>query len=174
MHKIAALFAVGMVVATLGVASAAETIRIKIGPENGSGVSGAAVLTDLGDQTQVVIAVTGEPTAGSEPASIHRGQCGGQMLSTQYTLKNVEGGTSTTIIPVTLGDIETSNYAIALYESAANSLNLVGCSTIPAVVTASLPKSGGIPLAAIVLSASVLFTAGVTLRRRPTSTTHAK
>lgn len=174
MRKLAILLAVVLAVAMLGVASAADTVTINLDTLNASGVSGTAVLTDLGGgQTQVVVTVTGEPASGSEPDHIHVGQCGATLGAVKYPLKNVEGGTSTTVVAAPLASIETGGFAINVHESAANIAKYVACGNIPvmaaaapAAPAAALPKSGGLPISAIFLAAGALLGAGYTLRRR--------
>jgi hypothetical protein len=171
MRKLAVLLGAILAIAMLGVASAADTVTIKLDPLNDSGVSGTAVLTATGTQTQVVLTVTGEPSAGSEPAHIHVGQCGATLGAVKYPLKNVEAGTSTTVVDVPLASIETGGFAINVHESAANIAKYVACGNIPAMAATAaaapaLPQSGGFPILVIVLAAGALVGAGYALRWR--------
>jgi len=166
-----------LAIASLSVASAADSITVNLATLNASGVSGTAVLTATGNQTQVVVTVTGEPSAGSEPDHIHTGQCGATLGGVKYPLKNVESGTSTTVVDVPLASLETGGFAINVHESAANIANYVACGNIPAMAAAAaapaatpaLPKTGGLPIAAVVLAAGTLLGAGYALRRRSTA-----
>jgi hypothetical protein len=177
MRKLAILLAVVLAVTMLGTASAADTVTIKLDTLNASGVSGTAVLTDMGGgQTQVVVTVTGEPVSASEPDHIHTGQCGATLGGVKFPLKNVEGGTSTTVVATSLASLETGGFAINLHESAANIAKYVACGNIPVMAAAAapapaatLPATGGVPFAPIVLVAGALLGAGYALRRRSAS-----
>src|SRR5947207_1694335 len=118
MRKLGILLGICLGLGLIGVAFA--DTRITLNPENNSGVSGSATLTAMGDQTQVVVTVTGEPAGASEPAHIHVGQCGPTLGAVKFPLKNIENGTSTTVVNVKLADIQTGGFAINLHESAAN------------------------------------------------------
>jgi len=154
-------------VTMIGTASAQDTVTVTLSPENNSGISGTATLTPMGSQTQVVINVTGEPAGASEPDHIHTGQCGPSLGGVKFPLKNVENGTSTTTVNATLASLETGGFAINLHESAANIGHFIACGNIPAMAASpNLPKTGGIPLADILLASGVLLATGYALRRR--------
>src|SRR5215471_16275710 len=154
-------------VTMIGTASAQDTVTVTLSPENNSGISGTATLTAMGSQTQVVINVTGEPAGASEPDHIHTGQCGPTLGGVKFPLKNVENGTSTTTVNTTLASLETGGFAINLHESAANIGHFIACGNIPAMAaSANLPKSGGISLTAVLVTAGLLLTTGYALRRR--------
>jgi LPXTG-motif cell wall-anchored protein len=166
MRRLAMMLGAIFALAMVGATSAATTLTVPLATLNGSGVSGTATLTDMGTQTQVVINVTGEATSASEPDHIHTGQCGATLGGVKFPLKNVEGGTSTTVVNVALSALQNGSYAINLHESAANIGNYVACGNIPALATTSLPATGGVPSLAVVLVAGGLLGAGYVLRRR--------
>jgi LPXTG-motif cell wall-anchored protein len=167
MRKLAMLLGAILAIAMIGAASADNPVTINLDTLNGSGVSGTAVLTPQGNQTQIVVTVNGEPSDGSEPMHVHTGQCGPTLGGVKYPLKNVEGGTSTTVINTPLASIQTGGFAINVHQSAANIGTYVACGNIPVLAaTTVLPKTGGIPAAAIVVVASSLLGAGYALRRR--------
>jgi LPXTG-motif cell wall-anchored protein len=166
MRRLAMMLGAIFALAMVGATSAATTLTVPLATLNGSGVSGTATLTDMGTQTQVVITVTGEATSASEPDHIHTGQCGATLGGVKFPLKNVEGGTSTTVVNVALSALQNGSYAINLHESAANIGNYVACGNIPALATTSLPATGGVPSLAVVLVAGGLLGAGYVLRRR--------
>ncbi len=168
MRRVAMLVGAILALALLSVTSAATTVTIPLSTLNGSGVSGTATLTDMGNgTTQVVIQVNGEPASASEPDHIHTGQCGPTLGGVKYPLKNVESGTSTTVVNTSLSAIQTGGFAINLHESAANIKNYVACGNIPALAAAAnLPATGGVPPFAIVLAAGIVLGAGYALRRR--------
>lgn len=164
---------VALVVALLavGTAFAENPVTIQLTAENNSGVNGTATLTPMGNQTQVVINVTGEPSGASEPDHIHVGQCGPTLGAVKYPLKNVENGTSTTVVNASLTDLSNGNMAINLHESAANIKNYTACGNIPAMTmsgssSGSLPSSGGAPVGIVLAGAALAASAGYALRRR--------
>lgn len=156
-------FSTILALATFSTAFAEQPVTINLAAQNNSGVSGTATLTPMGNQTQVVVKVTGEPSGASEPAHIHIGACPNPG-SVKAPLQNIVNGTSTTIINQPLSTFTTGGFAINLHESAANISHYVSCGDIPAVVNA-LPQSGGVPLLPIVLVAGLLSTSGYILRR---------
>jgi hypothetical protein len=166
--KVFSLFlGVALAVVTVGSAIAQGTITVNLSPVNNSGISGTAQLIDKGTQTEVIVNITGEPAGGSEPMHIHSGQCGPTLGKVVYPLKNVENGTSDTTVNATLASLENGNMAINVHQSAANIGTYVACGNIPALATtSSLPKSGGVPLGAIVLVGGALVGVGYVLRRR--------
>jgi len=89
------------------------------------------MLLPRGNETQVLISVTGEPAGASEPAHIHTGQCGANLGGIAYPLQNVEAGRSTSIVSVPLSSISDGHHAINLHESASNLGHSVACGNIP-------------------------------------------
>jgi hypothetical protein len=112
------------------------TITVPLLPVSSSGQSGSATLTSTADgKTQVVIALTGADSATAEPAHIHPGTCARLNPKPVYPLANLLGGTSTTIVPVTLSSLETGGFSINVHQSTSNLGTYVACGTIPAVTT---------------------------------------
>ncbi len=168
MCRLALLLGVVLSVALSGVVSAQDSVTVQLRPVNNSGISGTAVFTPRGNQTEVVVRLAGEPSGASEPIHIHTGQCGPTLGAVAYPLKNVENGTSTTIIDAPFVPLWSGGFAINAHESAANLKNYVACGNLPAMATATtaLPQTGGVPAPAIGLIASALLGAGYALRRR--------
>src|SRR5690349_9528020 len=117
MRKLGFLLGLILAVAVVGVAFADASVSLSPANEancpaakcdTASGVSGTAQLVDKGDgTTEVIVKVTGEPTGASEPAHIHVGQCGATLGAVKYPLKNVENGTSDTVVNAKLSDLQT-------------------------------------------------------------------
>ena len=168
MRKLAILLGVIVAIAMINVAAAADSLTVNLSPVGSSGISGTATLTANGDNTDVVVNLTGSPSGASEPIHIHTGQCGATLGGVKYPLKNVEGGTSTTTVNATLASLETGGFAINAHESAANIKNYVACGNIPAMAAAatSLPKTGGTPVLPVAIVGGMLAAAGYALRRR--------
>src|SRR5437764_4694404 len=128
--------------------AAAQTmpVVINLAPQNNSGLSGTATLTDIGGgKTRVDLNVTGP--AGDYPAHIHMGTCANLNPAPQYPLTNVRNGQSTTDVDASLATIQQSPHAINLHKSAEDIATYVACgdiavagaSTAPATTTTTSP-----------------------------------
>lgn len=182
MKRLSLVFCLALLTALALVGSAAaqsSSVTVTLASQNNSGVSGTATLTAMGNQTQVVVKVTGEPAGGSEPDHIHTGTCA-TLGGVKYPLANVVNGTSTTTVNAPLSALTTGGYAVNLHESAANISHYVACGDIMAANSSSTtttpsaaPSTGGggmasgqaaLPLA-VILGGGVLL-AGLAGRRR--------
>jgi len=123
-----------------GAAAQSSSVTVPLATQNGSGVSGTATLTAVGNQTQVVINVTGEPAGGSEPEHIHVGSCPG-VGAVKYPLASVVNGTATTTVNVALSALQTGGFAINLHKSAAEISVYIACGNIPAAAAATTTSS---------------------------------
>ena len=108
----------------------AKAITVTMNSQSGSGETGTATLTAKGTKTQVVVSLTGEPAAGSQPAHIHPGSCAKLNPIPKYPLSPVVGGKSTTVVPATLASLSTGHWAINVHESAKNLKKYVSCGDI--------------------------------------------
>jgi Cu/Zn superoxide dismutase len=108
--KFAALGAALVLGATVAPAVAGDTISqmapmtmgkapltVPLKPENASGESGTATLTDTPAGLRVVISLKGAPAA-AQPAHIHMGSCANLNPTPKYPLSNVVAGKSTTVV----------------------------------------------------------------------------
>src|SRR6185437_13820241 len=115
---------------TLALAGAAgaqgSSVTVNLAAQNGSGQNGTATLTAMGNQTQVVINITGEPSGASEPDHIHTGTCA-NLGGVKYPLQNTVNGTSTTMVNVSLATLHSGTFAINLHKSAAEIGVYVAC-----------------------------------------------
>ncbi len=168
MRKLAVVLGAILALAMVGAAFADTSVTLN--ELNNSGISGSAQLIAKGNQTEIIITETGEPSDASEPVHVHTGQCGPTLGGVKYPLKNVEGGSSDTTINASLASLETGGFAINVHQSAANIGTYVACGNIPAVsvtpAATALPKAGGTPVALIVIVGGALVGAGYALRRR--------
>jgi LPXTG-motif cell wall-anchored protein len=167
-RKLATLAGVVLALALLGGASAQDSVTVNLNPVNNSGISGNAVFTAVGtNQTQIVVTLNGEPAGASEPIHIHTGQCGPTLGGVKYPLKNVENGTSTTVIDSPFVPLWSGGFAINAHESAANIKNYIACGNLPAMATATaLPQTGDLDSSLVALLAAGLVLGGYVLRRR--------
>jgi hypothetical protein len=114
-----------------GVVYAAEPITVQLGPQNNSGESGTAVLTDAGAKTKVVVVIKGAPAGVGQPLHVHKGTCAQLDPKPAYGLTTLTGGKSETTIDVPIGDLR-KGYAINGHKSAQEASTYVFCGNIPA------------------------------------------
>lgn len=113
----------------LSAAAATSSLTITLSEQNGSGENGTALLTQMGADVKVAIALKGAP-ATAQPAHIHDGTCA-DLKGVAYALSNVVDGKSTTTVKgVTIDKLLAGKYAINVHESAANLGKYVACGGI--------------------------------------------
>ena len=150
-------------------AQAARPVSVQLAVQNASGVSGTAMLTDIGNgRTRVDVRVS---TGGNTnmPAHIHDGTCANLNPSPRIPLTNVMNGTSTTEVNATIASILATPSAINLHKSPQEASVYVACGNVVAGA-AALPATGG-PASAAVPALAALGTAmaglaALALRRR--------
>jgi hypothetical protein len=114
-----------------GDASARESsddIFVMLTEQNGSGESGTATLTPLGNRTKVVLNLKGA-VAPRQPAHIHEGSCEQLDASPAYGLSQVKSGASTSIVEAKLSALRHGSFAINV-ESAGATGSGVACGEI--------------------------------------------
>ena len=132
------LRSVGLTLAVLGILAvggagvvyAAEPITVQLTPQNNSGESGTAVLTDAGPKTKVVVEIKGAPAGVGQPLHVHKGMCAKLDAKPAYGLTTLAGGKSETTIDVPIGDLR-KGYAINGHKSAQEANTYVFCGNIP-------------------------------------------
>jgi hypothetical protein len=159
---------------------AADSVTVNLSSENNSGESGTATLTAMGNQTQVVVKLSGAP-ATAQPAHIHEGQCGPTLNPVpKFPLADVTNGASTTTVNAKLADLTTGGFAINVHKSAADLTTYVACGNIPTAAASAMampsaaPQTGGgfggtygqTPWSAVVALVGGVAALGLTLRRR--------
>lgn len=104
----------------LAACSSQQSRTFQLETLNDSGVTGTAVLTDLGNgSTRVVVDV--EPAGHPEmPAHIHPGTCAELVPQPLYPLEMVVDGASETVVPASLSDLLAGELAVNLHVSAAD------------------------------------------------------
>lgn len=126
-----ALATAGMILAGTGLANAAGPVTVQLTPQNGSGESGTATLTDDGTKTKVVVAVKGAPAGVAQPLHVHKGTCAKLDPAPAYGLTSLSGGKSETTIDVPLSQLQTGGFAINGHKSAQDAKTYVFCGNIP-------------------------------------------
>ncbi len=109
---------IGLAVVLLVTACSARQARtFQLAELNDSGVSGTAVLTDLGDgSTRVVVDV--DPAGHPEmPAHVHHGTCAELVPQPLHWLVNVVDGKSDTVLPLSLEELLAGELAINVHAS---------------------------------------------------------
>lgn len=171
---------VAALVAALGIltlmlpAAAQNEVTVTLTPQNDSGQSGTATLTPMGEQTQVVLNISGGPADIEQPTHIHAGTCENLDPNPAYPLSNISNGQSTTTVDVSLESLLTGGFAINVHESAENIANYVACGDIPAA--AQVAPATGQPhaqaastspmIGGLMLLATLLVGGGLVLRTR--------
>ncbi len=122
----------GLVLAIAAVSSAraADTMTVKLMPQNSSGESGTATLTPAGKETKVVITVTGAAADAKQPVHIHKGTCDKLDPKPAFPLSPVVGGKSETTVKVSMNDLMHGPYAINGHKSAQDVSTYVFCGNI--------------------------------------------
>jgi hypothetical protein len=126
----------------MAMAQTPTTLTIPLAAQNASGVTGTAVITDMGGgKSKVVINVSGGKTATTGPAHIHSGRCP-EPGAVVVPLTNVANGTSTTEVAVPISAMLGAAHAINLHETGVSGVpGYVSCGNIVTSPT-SMPATG--------------------------------
>ncbi len=110
-------------------ATAQQPLTINLSQQNNSGISGTAVLTPMGNQTRVVVNVSG-PATGPLPAHVHVGQCPnpGAVVA---PLTSIQNGTSETTVNMSIDQMRAARHAVNLHKSPQEASVYVACGDIP-------------------------------------------
>jgi hypothetical protein len=112
-------------------ATANDEVVVQLAEVDGSGESGSATLTAMGDQTRVVLAMR-NTTTDSQPAHIHEGSCGPALNPAPlHGLLNVMQGRSETVVNRPLSELTAGGLAINVHQSAAELETYVACGNLP-------------------------------------------
>lgn len=120
-----------------------QSVTIQLKAENGSSVSGTAVLTAEKNQTKVEIQV--QNADGGRPAGIHQGTCDNLNPQATFPLETVQSnGKSTTTVSTSLDSLLSGQYVVNLRESSTQLGVYVACGQI---TTAAAPTPTPSPTA---------------------------
>lgn len=193
----AALTVVLAMVAFAAVSPAAaqdeESVEFDLTELNASGVTGTAVLTANGEETDVSLELTGDAVVGDHPANIYEGTCDDLDPNPAFELTDVdEEGLSETTVDVSLEDLTAdtpyainvllSEEEIGVYIACGDIANFaagdsaVGGGDDELATTTTAPTSGagtafraagtGALTAGVALLAAVLAAGGLVMRAR--------
>lgn len=120
-----------MMMTTPSTTSTPAPVTVQISAQNNSGESGMATLIAMGDQTKVIVKLSGAPMDISQPAHIHKGTCANLDPNPTYPLTDVKGGASETVVDASLASLMTGNFSINVHKSMQEISTYVACGTIP-------------------------------------------
>jgi hypothetical protein len=126
------LAALGLALAGAGVAPA-DALTVALKPQNNSGETGTATLTEAGQgKTRVVVSVQGQPAGTPQPMHIHKGTCAKLDPKPAYGLPTLTGGKAEATVDVALSELQKGQFAINGHKSAKEVSTYVFCGEIPA------------------------------------------
>jgi hypothetical protein len=142
-----------------------QTTTVELTSQNSSGVSGTAMLADVGGKLRVEIRANGAG-AGPQPAHIHEGNCAQLNPAPKFALTDVVNGVSNTDIDGSLQAVLSTPHAIHMHKSPDELPIYVACADVRmanvrmADQPVMLPTAGDAPASAgtpTVLAAVGLF-----------------
>ena len=113
--------------------SGSGAVTVNLTEQNGSGESGTATLTKVGDKTKVVLDLQDNSAtmmSAPQPAHIHKGSCSKLDPTPAYALADVKNGKSTSTVDAKLDDLRKGAFAINVHKSAAEIQTYVACGDI--------------------------------------------
>ena len=131
---------------------AQSVVTVKIIQQYSSGISGTATLTEKSEnETEVVLNLTGIAPDATYPASIVAGSCTSPGTSARYQLNPVVNGTSTTVLPVALAQLQSARSAINVHLAPDKVQVQLACGDVamvaaaPAAAPTQVPNTGILP-----------------------------
>lgn len=113
-------------------ATTSKEMDVVLAQENNSGQSGKANLKGADGQVTVTITLTGYSAGVNQPAHIHVGSCPG-VGAVKYPLTSVVNGQSTTVLQVTLAELQAQlPLAINVHKSAKEASVYTACGPLSA------------------------------------------
>jgi hypothetical protein len=112
-------------------AEAAGPVIVQLTPQNASGESGTATLTEDGTKTKVVVGINGAPPGVAQPLHVHKGTCAQLTPQPAFGLTTLTDGKSETTIDISLSALQAGGYAINGHKSAQEANTYVFCGAIP-------------------------------------------
>ncbi len=121
-----------LTVAAIAPVAGQDTVTIDMQEVDDSGQSGTANITSDGDQVVVSIEIEPGPDGEPQPAHIHDGTCQ-DLGDVAYPLEDVVDGMSESTADVSIADIISGEYAIAVHLSEDEMEVIVACGTTPQI-----------------------------------------
>jgi hypothetical protein len=114
-----------------GEAVGADTaLSLELMEQNGSGQSGTATLTPVGDERTKIVMELSNPPAVPQPAHVHPGPCG-DLGDPVAALVNVVRGRSETTIPLSFAELRRGDLVVHAHKSEREYSVSVACAPIP-------------------------------------------
>jgi LPXTG-motif cell wall-anchored protein len=146
---------------------------------------GIATLTEMGNQTRVVLSMQAGAAGAQQPAHIHVGNCPG-VGAVAFPLTNVVDGRSETTVNASMAQIMARQHSINVHRSAAEVNVYTACVDLPLAAAApapapaaqpvpiaapvqvptQLPRTGGAPLGLLAAFGAGFLGLGLAFRRR--------
>jgi len=138
-----------------------ESVEFDLNELNESGVTGTAVLTAEGDETNVTLELTGDAIVGGHPVNIYEGTCDDLDPNPAFELMEVdEDGLSETTVDVSLEDLTGDTpYAINVLLSSEELGVYIACGDIANVNGGAVAVGGGDDEAATTATATAVGSA---------------
>jgi hypothetical protein len=98
-----------------------------ISAQNGSGESGAVILTPVGTKTKVEVLIANAPVGVPQPTHVHVGPCAKLDPKPTYPLSPALNGLSVTTLDVPIATLINGTFAVNVHKSATNIPAYVAC-----------------------------------------------
>ncbi len=110
---------------------AGETaLSLELTEQNGSGQSGTATLTPVGDERTKIVMELSNPPAVPQPAHVHPGPCD-DLGDPVAALANVVRGRSETTVPLSFAELRRGDLVVHAHKSEREYSISVACAPIP-------------------------------------------
>ncbi len=111
--------------------AAAAPVVVHLSPQNHSGETATATLSQLGSNTVVNVVTKGGPS-NPQPIHIHKGTCAKLNPAPFYPLTTLQRGKSvTTLKGVSLMSLQNGDFAINIHHSTSDIPTYYACGNIP-------------------------------------------
>jgi hypothetical protein len=107
-----------------------RNVNVTLDEQNGSGETGTATLSAMGDGKTRVVLQLSNPPKNPQPAHIHEGTCDKLNPTPAYPLNNLENGRSDTTVDVGLDKLQETAYAINVHKSEADIATYFACGNV--------------------------------------------
>jgi hypothetical protein len=130
--RIAAVTAALVLATSASVFAADPMTKFTLYPQNHSGETAAATLTESDGNVIVTVTTENAPADTAQPIHIHKGTCDTLDPKPTYPLTTLQGGKSvTTLKGMTLASLETGGFAINIHHSTSDVPTYYACGNIP-------------------------------------------
>jgi len=118
----------------------ANSVTVDLGPGRDADQSPrtTVLLGVIGDGTTVYVTIPPGPAGVGQPVQIHQGTCA-SLGAVAFSLRDIGGGKSLNAIDASFGDLQTSNYAVAVQKSRDEPNVFVACGDILAAAAPEAP-----------------------------------